>query len=303
MEPIGPYFLTSKAIAPTENGCYPFYQSEWLIPHETLRREFLRAEWALSRMDVLQHPWKAVTFKVWLLEFFFPSINSHHSTEEEVIGQHFGELGEIGDFASRSEDHGGILERMQITSVAAVTLAESVKELHPNSSMSEKDKVINQQHILVALMKDLKNYAFSHFEGEENTWPKIYRKHGEIKVRDLDTKIFKFCISSYEARCQFQLIFGSVLDQSGYTKCYPPGKYPKSLTCALQMDPWANEKVITEILDRTPWICRYVIFPMWQKAYVSKWKLMIESVAGDEDILQVKDTDDKCCNTGCWSIF
>ena len=45
-------FLTSTAIHKIDDGSYPWYEAEWLIPHENIRREMLRGEWALAHMDV-----------------------------------------------------------------------------------------------------------------------------------------------------------------------------------------------------------------------------------------------------------
>jgi hypothetical protein len=53
-----PLELTSSVIPPDPEGRYPFHVIGFLIPHEMLRREIRRAEYALQALDSIRLPWK-----------------------------------------------------------------------------------------------------------------------------------------------------------------------------------------------------------------------------------------------------
>lgn len=57
------------------------------MPHETIRREFLRLELAIQHLnDVTKHPWKAINLYTWLSKYFLLAIHSHHDNEENIFG-------------------------------------------------------------------------------------------------------------------------------------------------------------------------------------------------------------------------
>lgn len=85
--------LISEAIPQTSDGNYEWYQNEWLMIHETIRREILRAEHALNNLDVQKHPWQITCFYVWFSEFFSRIVDIHHETEDEILGPHYKLLG------------------------------------------------------------------------------------------------------------------------------------------------------------------------------------------------------------------
>lgn len=88
----------------------------------------------------------------------------------------------------------------------------------------------------------------------------------------------------------FSMIGACVIDSAGYKRDTPQS----SLPCALQMKPWCNEKFTSDFLKTIPFIPRVFIFPAWHKTYLAKWKPMIESIAGTEDVLRLGEKHDNC---------
>lgn len=65
-------YLTSTVVPQTETGDYFWSQTEFLFPHEAIRRELLRAEHALENADIAKETWKAYAFGRWYTQFFDP---------------------------------------------------------------------------------------------------------------------------------------------------------------------------------------------------------------------------------------
>ena len=86
-------YLISETIPQTSDGNYEWYQNELLMSHETIRREFLRAEHALNSLDVQRHPWQITCFYVWFSEFFSRIIDIQHEAEDEILAPHYKLLG------------------------------------------------------------------------------------------------------------------------------------------------------------------------------------------------------------------
>ncbi len=85
--------LTSTAIKPSEIGEYSFADATLLIPHEALRREFIRGTNALKTFDLVAHPWKIHCFYEWYAKFFLPSVKEHHDIEEKIFFPFYLKLG------------------------------------------------------------------------------------------------------------------------------------------------------------------------------------------------------------------
>ena len=66
--------------------------------------------------------------------------------------------------------------------------------------------------------------------------------------------------------------------------------YTSDVACALDLDPWCSESFIEKFYKDKPWFARYFVFPSWVKEYKTKWKFMIESVAGDVDVVKLDIT-------------
>lgn len=86
-------YLVSEAIPQTSDGNYEWYQNELLMSHETIRREFLRAEHALNNLDAQKHPWQITCFYVWFSEFFSRVIDIQYEAEDEILAPHYKLLG------------------------------------------------------------------------------------------------------------------------------------------------------------------------------------------------------------------
>ena len=88
-------FITSTVIGQNrdEKGEIVWYEVDWLIPHETIRREILRCEHGLARTNVVATPWKARVLNIWMNDFFLPAIHAHHNVEETIVGPFYQKLG------------------------------------------------------------------------------------------------------------------------------------------------------------------------------------------------------------------
>ncbi len=77
--PAEDFTFLSTAIPQNEDGEYSYSLQSFLIPHEALRREFLRAERAIEGLqNVAKYPWKADYYRSWLIDFLGPSIHEHN---------------------------------------------------------------------------------------------------------------------------------------------------------------------------------------------------------------------------------
>jgi hypothetical protein len=50
-------------------------QGGFLIPHEALRIEMLRAVRVMAHFDIVAHPWKAKNFRTWFSKLFLPVLH------------------------------------------------------------------------------------------------------------------------------------------------------------------------------------------------------------------------------------
>ena len=77
--------LTSKVVQESPDKNYSWHEACLLVPHEAIRREFMRAQGALNNMNVIKHPWQILYFNKWVKEYFHPAIHEHHMAEEEIL--------------------------------------------------------------------------------------------------------------------------------------------------------------------------------------------------------------------------
>lgn len=67
-------------------GLYEWYETDWLIIHEAIRREVLRAEYSIERMNAYKYPWQALNLYTWISDYFMLALHAHHDNEELLVG-------------------------------------------------------------------------------------------------------------------------------------------------------------------------------------------------------------------------
>jgi hypothetical protein len=136
----------------------------------------------------------------------------------------------------------------------------------------------------------------SHINDEERFWPSQIEKFGEVRIllrcmyfplsnhkiqkfyRDIEHKLIQF--GAQHGGRNFENIGCSVLDAMGIEiggVSLLPGEKG-----------WCNEKVQEDFLSNFPPPVRQNVLPIWNKRY-QKYKQMILSIQGTEDVLHVQD--------------
>ena len=101
----------AKNIPYKADGHYEWYQNAWLLIHETLRREFRRGEYAITKMNVIKHPWHIINVHTWLSDYLLRVVHVHHDGEEQVVGPYYAKLGSILEFG-HNKTHQELLKLM-----------------------------------------------------------------------------------------------------------------------------------------------------------------------------------------------
>ncbi|EKX38246.1 hypothetical protein GUITHDRAFT_144360 [Guillardia theta CCMP2712] len=307
-------FLTATSIPANPTGDYPQHYCDWFFPHETIRREALRAEHALRYMEnIVEYPWKAVNFRTWIRDFYFPAIHAHHDVEEDIIGPHYRALLEkegentiiLQVWGSKEHDHKGLLDLMDKVQRQAEALCNEAQGLTGvNTSQHKIEAVMAQLQALRSVFAAFKTYMFTHLEEEEQVWPGIFQRFGKAEVKKAVAKIIKQDMSKAGPEGLAAKSFaGAFLDNAGSSKSFPPSKRPAEVPGALKLDPWCSEAVIDRFLSEVPWIPRKLIFPGFHKRYVLHWKVMIDTVCSDKDVLRLRsDGSLPVKASGCFCI-
>jgi hypothetical protein len=241
-------YLTSTAYS--KKNYSPWYEKSFMIPHETLRRELLRAEKALQCIDVVKYPWHAVNFQKWFNNYLVPSIHAHHDAEEEIVGPFYKKLGEEIEFGAQYT-HVDLINDMQILDALAVKLLDTVNAGKDNETIAITNEFrtkFNSWH----------QHMLYHLEEEEKFWPDVLIRHGELKCNEFIQQIINTEVNKKgKAGLAFKVLTGAILDNAGYEI----EKFPPSLPTALQLAPWMSERQINEFVAQVPLVPRLVIFP------------------------------------------
>lgn len=293
-------FLTSTAIEKNDDGNYPWNYTEWLVIHENLRREFLRGEAGIVHMEnLLKHPWKVNNFHTWLTEFLWPAVHVHHDSEESVIGPHYAAKGETVSWGNEQYAHEALLAQMHVVEKSSTELYSLVKLggfMSCDGFSEEQKEAIKAKYDELKLeFAKVKEFFWIHLKLEEEIWSQIYLKYGEKDANIVVNAILKHGLAQKGDKVvAFNAVVGAVLDAMHYQGTFK-GSYPPTLPNALDMAPWCSEKFVTEFLKKIPHVPRKFIFPARHKAYVSKWKRMIESVCGNDDVMYLTKPPASCC--------
>lgn len=251
-----------------------------------MRREMLRAEHALSKMDPVRYPWQAHGLKLWMTDFFIPCIHCHHDNEEQIVGPYFKAKGEPSPVWGDTKSHKELLEIMEDVVKHCNKLSQAAVMLEtPRCTEGDKATVRAAHASLLTLWATFKEYTWTHLAEEERVWPAIYARHGEKAQKEVLNKI----LSTDMARkgkegIAFQMMLGSVLDGLGMHLAWGKEGPPPTPAHALHMHPW-----VARGQDHfpVPWIPGTFIFPGWQRRYVQTWKALIDSCSGPENVTGV----------------
>lgn len=279
-----PTYLTSHAVPKVDSGDYPWQVADWMIPHEAIRRDFIRAAYALERMDVIARPWQAHAFKSWMVDFLFTAVHTHHDTEETIVGPYWIALGEKIEFGV-TYNHEIILSRMESTSKLALAMDDAVKALGATPTSEQVAAAVAAFNALKLAFLEVQSMLFVHLGEEETFWPSIFMKHTKKEAKAMVDKIISHELKQTgKALAAFKGFTGAIMDaMTGESnECAP--------AWALRMGPWCNPAYHAEFMNAVPWVPRTLIFPAWHKEYVSKWKAMIDACAGEENMLGIDST-------------
>ncbi len=164
--------LTSTAIPMAPNGNFPYHQKGLLVPHEFVRREFIRLEMAIKNFDAVTHPWKAYCLHEWIAKFFIPSIHEHHDLEEHLVFPYYTKLGtEVPP--KQAADHVTLLKMLKDLDDLTAKILESVK-------INDADAIRSNTTNMTNLFQELQHHMLFHLEEEEHFWPGAFEKYGEV---------------------------------------------------------------------------------------------------------------------------
>jgi len=148
-----------------------------------------------------------------------------------------------------------------------------------------------------------KTFMFIHLEEEEKFWPSVFLKYGKPEAEKARSKIISEELSKKgQTAIAVNNFLGAMLDAIGYPESLAFGKdgipAEYKVSGAWRADPWAGD-VNKSFLDSVPFIPRVFIFPGAYKGYVTKWKLLIDSITGDRDIMLVPGPSAPQAPVGC----
>ncbi|RYG69931.1 hemerythrin domain-containing protein [archaeon] len=254
------YHLTSKAVSENPDGKYPFQVTEFLIPHEALRREMDRAIKALSSItNIAAEPWKVEAFAKWFTEYFAPAVHEHHDLEEKVVVPFYQNLGAQPP-AKTTADHGPIVQQLDamVRKVQEIRLVVRMDAANRTAAVSLA-ALRDEFHSFVSTMED-------HLAEEETAWPPIYLQYGKQKADECVQQI----LSVGAGHQVFEIFAGAVFNAmgikiGGIEPCYPGEKG------------WACPEMQAEFMHEMPLPVRLLLLPGWNKQF-QRYKALIYSV-------------------------
>jgi hypothetical protein len=172
--------LLSTAIAQNNKGFYPFNVIGFLMPHEMVRRELKRGQVAIQDLEYHLKTWKVKVFKEWIVDFLLPMIQTHHYIEDNIIFPFYLSLGCIPPDDGTSDDHVTLLGRVNRVKIAVEKLVKYVEEPHIDQHTEEKKRIRDQVETLKQEYEDMVKHIQEHFDEEEQVWPSLISRCGEV---------------------------------------------------------------------------------------------------------------------------
>ena len=169
------FYLTSSAIPPSPTGDYTSYQTTLLIPHETLRREFIRGNNALKSFDLAKHPWKIHCFHKWYSEYFLPGLHEHHDIEEKIFFPFYSKLG-CPTPNLQCDDHKSIMKQLEDIKERASALLHLVIA----GGQDNAERIASLSAELRTAFETLAEQTLVHLAEEEKFWTTVTEQYGEV---------------------------------------------------------------------------------------------------------------------------
>lgn len=279
----GKFLLTSTAIEASPTGQYTSFQTTLLIPHEVLRREFMRANKALQSMDLAKHPWKIHCFNKWYTEYFLPAIHEHHDIEEKIFFPFYSKLG-CPTPNLQCDDHKAILTQLEDVKDRSVALLHLV--IAGGSDNAAHIDTLTEE--LRNTFQSLSEHTLTHLAEEERFWTPVTEQYGEKKRTEVEKLIVNEGIAHGGQGFEN---FGCAIAHAMGVTSISADVYEAPLRAAgvdTHIDGWASKELQTLFMSGLPFPVRKFLMPGWNKRYF-KFKAMINSCAGEVDILHVQD--------------
>ncbi|KAI9019672.1 hypothetical protein DFJ74DRAFT_769370 [Hyaloraphidium curvatum] len=279
--------LTSRVIQEKED--YPPGDHAFLVPHECIRRDLRRGEYALARADAAKDPWKVYAFARWYSGYYCPALHAHHDAEEEIFIPFYSDLGEGDVHMGREYTHKRLLELMDSVLELAKEACALADEAKAAGGEAGKAKLSAKFDEVKARFTEMADYTRDHLDEEERFWPPIIERHGEDELNKAIAKLVATDLAKKgDAYLAFKAFGGGLMDAISPACGYAHGAVPPSLPCAENLAPWAKEDFADKFYATMAFVPRIFIFPSWRREYVTKWRTMIESVGGDVNVLQIE---------------
>jgi hypothetical protein len=266
------YTLTSTAVTKSEVNEYPWHEFDWLLPHEPIRREMLRAQHAISLLDLVVHPWHAERLFSWLDDYFFRAIHFHHDNEEHILGPYYAKLGANTSFG-KVANHAQLVELMNAALAAVAAARGLVSTKAPPAEVKAAEEAIRSR------WAPFHEMMFAHLAEEEVFWPPVYLQYGEEHSKAVVRLILKkeFTLKGKDAQAGNAFV-GSLLDALGaYSDRLASYKYAPPASAQI-FGPWASVALRDNFMATVPFVPRVFIFPRLHRVYITKWRTMIESI-------------------------
>jgi hypothetical protein len=181
--------LTSEVIPTSPDGTYPYDVLGFLIPHEMLRREFQRGSLALQHLNCSSSKakWQCDAFVEWLDDFLIPLLHGHHYVEDNIIFPFYFALGVIAP-ERQAEDHVSLIGRMNKLQSLNRQLCHFMHHAHLGHTTNginsvDQDKALLLEGKVKKEFKEMISHFQRHFAEEEEFWPELLRKYGEVSSK------------------------------------------------------------------------------------------------------------------------
>lgn len=251
-----------------------WYNEGFLVPHEALRRDLFRVEYALSLIKcqvgsaVGQQKWKVKNFFNWYTTLFAPTVHHHHDAEEDIFFPWISSRVEIKPKVS--SDHAALLAQMD--------RIESMELRFNRNRLGKKDD--GKDELFPLMVKELRDewkvlidLVLPHLAEEEEYAPQIKEKFTEAEQ---DAQVMK------------------IVQRGGLPGIMAQGVAMPVILAA--MDKWAGPEHTKAFSAKIPAPIRFLNEYVFTPAYRANNVAFFESMVSDEPRIVGKSaTDDKNC--------
>lgn len=165
--------LTSLVIPASDDGSYSFEHAAFLVPHEAIRRELMKAANALESFDCSGNPWMAGLLKEWVEDFFVPLVNAHHCLEDSIFFPLYYQLG-VALPERIAEDHISLINRLNHWKSLVTKLDNEVSSKADSNQIKDTERAVREH------FSTMRREIEGNFTEEEKFWPSILVKDGQV---------------------------------------------------------------------------------------------------------------------------